>query len=358
MWKDTDNRQKQDQSKAGEGANDSRRSRLLSLHTGPKVAGTSDDRAGPGLPIACRFFTGAFWAGPTKPRHQGACCGWRSFAPPCWGVLLLHLHLRPAPAPSLFPPPPVPGGALGLFFALGEFSYYFPANFPALLIFLILSLPPNLAPPSPVPFLFLFLFLSLFHSVGRRRTRKKTQRNLRLSVEPFPFLVTGFPLFCAFFVLFSLAVSQFRSLRRAFNSSTNASALEAPPCCDPRVSPCCPSLERPVLLVRQNKQTSQGLPSRNRLRRDPTNGQSPDSRPTRLSIELVPVSDASFAMAYNQYQGQQAQNPYEQYQGNPYQDAGAAENGYGSPVCVLFFIYVLCKLLAALSRRISLMCCR
>ena len=38
-------------------------------------------------------------------------------------------------------------------------------------------------------------------------------------------------------------------------------------------------------------------------------------------------------MAYNQYQGQQAQNPYEQYQGNPYQDAGAAENAYGGQVC-------------------------
>ncbi|CAK7204545.1 hypothetical protein SEUCBS139899_007303 [Sporothrix eucalyptigena] len=35
-------------------------------------------------------------------------------------------------------------------------------------------------------------------------------------------------------------------------------------------------------------------------------------------------------MTYNQYQGQQAQNPYEQYQGNPYQNAGAAENGYGA----------------------------
>ncbi|ERT03017.1 syntaxin 1B/2/3 [Sporothrix schenckii 1099-18] len=33
-------------------------------------------------------------------------------------------------------------------------------------------------------------------------------------------------------------------------------------------------------------------------------------------------------MAYNQYQGQPAGNPY---QGNPYQDAGAAENGYGAP---------------------------
>lgn len=38
-------------------------------------------------------------------------------------------------------------------------------------------------------------------------------------------------------------------------------------------------------------------------------------------------------MAYNQYQGQQAQNPYEQYQGNPYQEAGAAENAYGGQVC-------------------------
>ncbi|CAK7269650.1 hypothetical protein SEPCBS119000_003676 [Sporothrix epigloea] len=36
-------------------------------------------------------------------------------------------------------------------------------------------------------------------------------------------------------------------------------------------------------------------------------------------------------MAYSQYQGQQAQNPYEQYQGNPYHNAGTAENGYGAP---------------------------
>lgn len=33
-------------------------------------------------------------------------------------------------------------------------------------------------------------------------------------------------------------------------------------------------------------------------------------------------------MAYNQYQGQQAPNPYQQYQGNPYEQAPAAENGY------------------------------
>ena len=38
-------------------------------------------------------------------------------------------------------------------------------------------------------------------------------------------------------------------------------------------------------------------------------------------------------MAYNQYQGQQAPNPYEQYQGNPYEQAPGAENGYGQVSC-------------------------